>query len=35
VLIDTLGYRSIFPAAACAQLLGLTILRHVPAHARP
>jgi MFS family permease len=30
VLIDTLGYRSIFPAAACAQLLALAILRYVP-----
>ncbi|MBI4518971.1 MAG: MFS transporter [Deltaproteobacteria bacterium] len=29
LLIDTLGYRAIFPAAACAQLLGLIILRSV------
>jgi len=29
-LIDTFGYRSIFPAAACAQLLALVLLRYVP-----
>jgi len=31
LLIDTFGYRSIFPAAACAQLLALVLLRYVPA----
>jgi MFS family permease len=30
-LIDVLGYRSIFPAAAAAMLVGLTILQMVPA----
>jgi maltose/moltooligosaccharide transporter len=30
-LIDLLGYRSIFPAAAVAMLVGLTILQFVPA----
>ena len=30
VLIDTFGYRSIFPAAACTQLLALVLLRYVP-----
>jgi MFS family permease len=30
VLIDTFGYRSIFPAAACAQVLALVLLRYVP-----
>jgi MFS family permease len=30
ILIDTFGYRSIFPAAACTQLLALLLLRYVP-----
>jgi MFS family permease len=30
VLIDTFGYRSIFPAAACAELLAAFLLRYVP-----
>ena len=30
VLIDTFGYRSIFPTAACTQLLALVLLRYVP-----
>jgi maltose/moltooligosaccharide transporter len=34
LLIDTLGYRAIFPAAACAQLLGLALLRRVPTRPR-
>ena len=34
VLIDTFGYRSIFPTAACTQLLALVLLRYVPTPAR-
>jgi len=30
VLIVTFGYRSIFPTAACTQLLALVLLRYVP-----
>jgi predicted MFS family arabinose efflux permease len=34
-LIDALGYRSIFPAAATLMLIGLVILRFVEPRAGP